>query len=89
VELGNEYSHKGESLLYGETLCLRHRATGRYLAVSKVSSEESSDKFISQLIPERSSAAKLQIHPRYKTRSEGEQVFFDDKVTIMHKSGGG
>jgi hypothetical protein len=50
---------------------------------------DSGDKFICQLVASSTSATNLQIYPRYKTRSEGELVFFDDKVTIMHKSGGG
>jgi hypothetical protein len=76
-------------LIYGENVRLRHKTSGRYLAISKVSSSESFDKFVCQLIPDANSASNLTLEPRYKTRTEGENVFYDDKVLIVHKSGGG
>ena len=89
VELGSEYSKKGENCLYGEAVRLKHLTSGKFLSISNVSSSESSDRFVCQLVPNRTSATSMLIIPRYKMRSEGEQVYYNDKVTVMNKGGGG
>lgn len=89
VELGSEYAKKGENCLYGEAVRLKHLTSGKYLAISNNSSSESLDRFVCQLVPNRTNATSMLIIPRYKMRSEGEQVYYNDKVTIMHKGGGG
>lgn len=89
IEIGADYSRKGEKLLYGEVVKLRHWQTSKYLSISNIATSDTADKFICQLQEKPSSSCNLQIYPRYKVRTEGESIYYNDKISLMHKSGGG
>ena len=72
---------KGAALLYGQIIQLKHAATGHFLA-SKNSSAKTDKNCLALYLHEGASNAYFRISPRYKVRTEGGQILFNDEIVL-------
>ena len=73
---------------YGTSVKLKHRSTQRYLSTSVNTVGESISKFEIRLKKKGNESSEFMIIPKYKIRTEGEQVFIDDIVCLQSISTG-
>ncbi|XP_075250138.1 inositol 1,4,5-trisphosphate-gated calcium channel ITPR2-like isoform X3 [Convolutriloba macropyga] len=74
---------QGKPLTYGATIQLQHQFSHRYVHVNtnRTSRTSSSDMMV-ELLPHSSKSAHFRIMPRYKVKSEGDIVRYDDQIVL-------
>ena len=88
-QLNNENSianQRGQLVLYGDSIQLKHEASGQWLQLSKSSAEK--DKTCLRLeLSDAPVASRVcfQITPRYKYRQDGDCIVFRDQILLYNQ----
>jgi len=79
----------GKGVTYGQVIQLKHKKSGKFITVTvKEVSELERDSLRVVLEPEGNEGSWFVIAPRFKIRSEGEQVHVRDQVVLVSKKYG-
>jgi len=80
-----------EPIYYGDEIRLRHYSTKRVLCVSEFQDSLESDSLLCHMVMNKESSVRsiFKVLPKYKTRSEGENVLIEDHIMLYSEAYGG
>uniref|UniRef100_A0A1X7VAJ0 Uncharacterized protein n=1 Tax=Amphimedon queenslandica TaxID=400682 RepID=A0A1X7VAJ0_AMPQE len=74
--------HFGSRVLYGDSIQLQHVASKKFVKVCSEASKTESNNLLVSLSEENFEECIFKILPRYKVRSEGDEVRYNDQLKI-------
>ncbi|XP_019849736.1 PREDICTED: inositol 1,4,5-trisphosphate receptor type 1-like isoform X1 [Amphimedon queenslandica] len=72
----------GTKVVYGDLIQLQHVASGKFVNVRSEASKTESNNLLVNLSEENSDGCSFVILPRYKVRSEGDEIRFSDQMKL-------